>query len=67
MDWFTELYDFTSLPRLEGGVSVPPVLDARTRWVLEHVKKYPEPGKEEQQKYADEWVLVEGKDTLHFA
>ncbi|KAF2107995.1 putative dimethylaniline monooxygenase [Lophiotrema nucula] len=66
MAWFRELYEVAGLPRLEGEGRVPPVLDRRTRWAIENVRKYPEPGKDGGEGEEDGWVVVHGRDSLHF-
>lgn len=42
MEWFRWLFEFAGLPQLEGHGRCPPVLDSRTRWAIEHIKKYPD-------------------------
>ncbi|EME78128.1 uncharacterized protein MYCFIDRAFT_57535, partial [Pseudocercospora fijiensis CIRAD86] len=69
MDWFRWLYEFAGLPRIEGNGRCPPVLGERTRWAIEHVRKYPEGG--EQAVVEDEeadWTIVrrERNDALWF-
>lgn len=70
MDWLRFLYDLSGLPLLEGHGLYPPILGKKTRWAIEHVRKYPEPSKgEEEIKDVGDWVMVsssEEKDTLHF-
>ncbi|KAI9049658.1 hypothetical protein LZ554_006683 [Drepanopeziza brunnea f. sp. 'monogermtubi'] len=44
LSWLAELYDIAGLPRLTGEGRVPPVLGAKVRWAVEHLRKYPEPG-----------------------
>lgn len=59
------LFDIAGLPKLDGAGRYPPVLDARTRWAIENIKKYPEPKKEHRNGYV---VVSSGdvKDTLQF-
>ena len=72
LDWFGSLYRIAGLGLLTGEGRVPPVLRDEVRWAIEHLRKYPEPGKDEQS--SDEhdenaWVLVERaptKDLLAF-
>lgn len=76
--WLGELYGTAGLGLLTGEGRVPPVLDEEVRWAIEHLRKYPEPGKdgEEGSKKTressvdgnDDWVLVEKKkkDLLAF-
>ncbi|KAJ3456328.1 hypothetical protein MRS44_016351 [Fusarium solani] len=56
-------------------IGIPPALTKELVWAIEHLKKYPEPGKGREKKEveggdlgADEWVLVEEpvKDLLAF-
>jgi hypothetical protein len=60
------------LPRLGGEGRTPPVLGEEVRWAVEHLKKYPEPGKDrsrdEEVTEDEEWVVVkrERKDFLAF-
>jgi hypothetical protein len=73
MDWFRVLFEMSGLPMLEGWGRCPPVLGVKTRWAIEHVRKYPgcggKDGKEVVEKEG-EWVVVEsplqGRDSLHF-
>ncbi|KAH7127205.1 dimethylaniline monooxygenase (N-oxide forming) [Dendryphion nanum] len=66
--WIKYLYDLAGLPTLDGHGRCPPALDEKTRWAIEHVRKYPEPGKDEE--VEGDWVKVEnamgGRDSLHF-
>ncbi|KAJ5902333.1 hypothetical protein N7495_002861 [Penicillium taxi] len=60
------LFDISGLPTLDGAGRYPPVLDAKTRWAIQNIKKYPEPGKTREK---DGFVVVESselKDSLHF-
>lgn len=60
------LFDIAGLPTLDGAGKYPPVIDEKTRWAIENVKKYPEPHKQEEQ---DGFVVVRSaqtKDSLHF-
>ena len=68
MEWFQFLYDLAGLPLLEGPGRSPPVLDQKTRWAINHVRKYPEPGKDCSERDEADWIVVErsGKDLLHF-
>lgn len=70
MDWFRFLFEMSGLPVLEGWGRCPPVLGKDTRWALEHVRKYPEPGKDEKENVEADWVIVEPpqqeRDSLHF-
>jgi hypothetical protein len=72
MDWFRLLFEMSGLPILEGWGRYPPVLGAETRWAIEHVRKYPDPGKNGEKIDVDEgeWVIVESpeikRDSLHF-
>jgi hypothetical protein len=72
MDWFRYLFEFAGLPVLEGEGRCPPVLGMETRWAIEHVKKYPDPHKEDGEADVREgdWVFVgdmrKERDSLHF-
>ncbi|PSN73391.1 FAD/NAD(P)-binding domain-containing protein [Corynespora cassiicola Philippines] len=68
MEWFRYLYNLSGLPVLEGEGRFPPVLDANARWAYDHVKKYPEPGKDGCAQHDKEWVFVKRikKDSAHF-
>lgn len=81
MQYLEALYEIAGLPELGGDGLCPPILDAETRWALEHVRKYPEPGKDSRKadwpsssdkcvsQKADPWVVVESRDcvdSLHF-
>jgi len=67
MDWLRGLFELAGLPVLEGRGRYPPVLGDETRWAIEHLKKYPEPGSESQDEGG--WTIVgrgAGIDSLHF-
>lgn len=68
MEWFRYLYELSGLPLLEGKGRVPPVLDRKARWAYDHLKKYPEPGKDEESVGEEGWFVVERckKDSAHF-
>jgi hypothetical protein len=76
LDWLGSLYKIAGLGLLTGEGRVPPVLKDEVRWAIEHVRKYPEPGKETEvpgelgEKHnEDAWVMVERgpkKDLLAF-
>lgn len=70
LEYLRELYDIAGLPRIEGQGLTPPVLDEATRWAIEHVKKYPVPGDddEEDEEDAECAVVKRGhcRDSLHF-
>ena len=70
--WLQELYNIAGLPKLGGEGRTPPVLGEEVRWAVEHLRKYPEPGKDGN-KFEDvgengEWVIVRKnrKDLLAF-
>lgn len=70
MEWFRYLFELAGLPLLEGLGRCPPVLGERTRWAIEHVRKYPEPDKRVTE-VGDEsedasWEVVQTEDSLHF-
>ncbi|KAG4436193.1 hypothetical protein IFR05_008321 [Cadophora sp. M221] len=79
--WLGELYGIAGLGLLTGEGRVPPVLGEEVRWAIEHLRKYPEPGKDRvstegssqssrqsNDKDVSEWVLVnrKKKDLLAF-
>ena len=72
LDWLGSLYRIAGLGLLTGEGRVPPVLGDGVRWAIEHLRKYPEPGKDEKsndEQSEDAWVLVErtaAKDLLSF-
>ena len=73
MDWFRFLFELSGLPVLEGWGLCPPVLGEKARWTIEHVRKYPEPGKKPEKvdmQEDEEWVVVDPqqtqRDSLHF-
>ena len=71
MDWFRVLFEMSGLPVLEGWGRCPPVLGKETRWALENIRKYPEPGKDGVGDVIDgDWICVESaeqeRDSLHF-
>ena len=82
LEWLGELYTVAGLGLLTGDGRVPPVLGEEVRWAIEHLKKYPEPGKGDlkganenekssgNDKFGQDlsWVLVERKkkDLLAF-
>ncbi|OAG34483.1 hypothetical protein AYO21_11349 [Fonsecaea monophora] len=68
MDWLRGLFDLAGLPLLEDRGRCPPVLGDETRWAIEHLKKYPEPGNDSLEEEGD-WTIVSGgesRDSLHF-
>lgn len=73
MDWLRFLFELSGLPILEGSGRYLPILGEETRWAIEHVRKYPEPGqmKDETDEEMDgEWTVIKSaqpsKDRLHF-
>ncbi|KIW67514.1 hypothetical protein PV04_06758 [Phialophora macrospora] len=70
MDWLRGLYDLAGLPTLEGRGRYPPVLGDETRWAIDHLRKYAEPGKDScRETGVDGWTIVEpgaARDSLHF-
>ena len=64
MAYFKALYDIAGLPQLEDEGRCPPVLDEKTRWEIENIKKYPIPPKEKEM--AGGWLVVDSKDSLQF-
>jgi hypothetical protein len=72
MDWLRFLYNFSGLPALEGYGKSPPVLDSKTRWAIENVRKYPDHKGEDEKDAIDlqKWIVVpdrrKERDSLHF-
>jgi hypothetical protein len=78
-EWLGALYQIAGLGLLTGEGRVPPVLGSDLRWALEHIRKYPEPGKNDicsedvgslmDSDGDDTWVVVKKrhqKDLLAF-
>ena len=76
LGWLGDLYETAGLALLTGEGRVPPILGEEVRWAIEHLRKYPEPGKDKSrdapytgagnarengQQEDTNWVLVEGK------
>ncbi|KAI2634750.1 putative dimethylaniline monooxygenase [Hypomontagnella submonticulosa] len=72
--WLGELFKIAGLGTLRGEGRIPPPLTKEVVWAIEHVRKYPEPGKqkdgyggergshdrdEKRGNGGDEWVLVD--------
>jgi hypothetical protein len=74
MEWLEALFEWAGLGTLEGDGRVPPALTRDVIWAIEHVRKYPEPGKGDEKVKGDfldddgDWVVVKKvkKDLLHF-
>ena len=76
LNWLRFLFETSGLPVLEGLGRCPPVLEEKTRWAIEHIRKYPEPSRgwiaEEVEKEDGDWVVINNppqkakKDSLHF-
>ncbi|KAF2801886.1 FAD/NAD(P)-binding domain-containing protein [Mytilinidion resinicola] len=76
--WLRGLFEWAGLGTLEGEGRLPPALTKEVVWAIEHLRKYPEPGKggrdegdgegEGEGAGEDGWVVVTGakKDLLHF-
>ncbi|EFX01899.1 iron transport multicopper oxidase fet3 precursor [Grosmannia clavigera kw1407] len=71
------LFRLAGLPQLDGKGRIPPILDAKTRWAIENIRKYPlgdrkgsqDGSKDDGRPSTDErgWVVVEQKkDSLTF-
>lgn len=72
-EYLGRLYRMAGLGTLRGKGRVPPPLSDELVWAVEHVKKYPEPGKDTaedllEEEASGEWLLVEHakKDSLSF-
>ncbi|KAJ5921032.1 hypothetical protein N7466_009358 [Penicillium verhagenii] len=68
VQYLQALFDLAGLPRLDGSGRYPPVLDERTRWAIQNIKKYPEPKRKKDQDEDGYVVFSAGelKDSLHF-
>ncbi|KAI1378947.1 putative dimethylaniline monooxygenase [Hypoxylon crocopeplum] len=80
MEWLDGLFRIAGLGTLRGSGRIPPALTDELVWAIEHVRKYPEPGKGKESDTAvlmgndqsdnkdSEWVLVDRrrKDLLGF-
>ncbi|KAI1392150.1 putative dimethylaniline monooxygenase [Hypoxylon trugodes] len=73
LEWLGGLFDIAGLGTLRGEGRIPPALTQEIVWAIEHLRKYPEPGKgkdkdKEIEDKEAEWVLVdrEQKDLLAF-
>lgn len=78
LEYFDALFELAGLPLLSGEGRCPPVVDEATRWAVEHVRKYPVPGKsavgkeeqveEDENENEDGWTVVRPakKDALYF-
>ncbi|PVH71578.1 FAD/NAD(P)-binding domain-containing protein [Cadophora sp. DSE1049] len=63
LGWLGQLYGIAGLALLTGEGRVPPVLGEEVRWAIEHLRKYPEPGKDSE-KGSEETGKHEGDDRL---
>ncbi|KAK3335626.1 hypothetical protein B0T19DRAFT_407004 [Cercophora scortea] len=76
LGWIDGLFRIAGLGTLKGEGRVPPAIGEDVIWALEHLRKYPEPGKGEGDKKdgegreveADGWVVLgrKKKDSLAF-
>jgi Flavin-binding monooxygenase-like len=71
--WLGGLFAWAGLGTLEGDGRIPPPLTREVVWAIEHLRKYPEPGKETGMDVIlgdgeRDWVLIDEvkKDLLHF-
>jgi hypothetical protein len=55
-EWLGGLFGIAGLGTLTGDGRIPPVLGKDLIWAIEHIKKYPEPGKTETRMQAEEIV-----------
>lgn len=77
LDWLGSLYQIAGLGLLTGEGRVPPVLNDEMRWAIEHLRKYPESGRNgigntermevsadrKDEQHEEGWVLVERSST----
>ncbi|OCK73369.1 FAD/NAD(P)-binding domain-containing protein [Lepidopterella palustris CBS 459.81] len=77
MEWLRALFEWAGLRTLEGNGRIPPALTKDVIWAIEHLWKYPEPGKDSnyciqstlKDKDSDgDWVVLSkgSKDLLYF-
>jgi hypothetical protein len=70
LQYFKALFEIAGLPQLTGEGRSPPVFDEATRWAVEHIRKYPEPGDAFVNSDANDndWVVLRRseRDLLHF-
>ncbi|KAJ4244774.1 hypothetical protein NW762_014351 [Fusarium torreyae] len=72
--WLDGFFQIAGLGTLSGEGRIPPVLSKEMIWAIEHIRKYPEPGKDRHKgdgsivDKQDDWVLVDRstKDLLSF-
>jgi hypothetical protein len=66
LGWLGELYEIAGLGKLTGEGRTPPVLGEEVRWAIENLRKYPEPGKDKDEKGREnvEGESVSGEDRL---
>lgn len=67
------LFRLAGLPQLDGRGRTPPVLDAKTRWAIDNIRKYPLKGPKDDSKQSSSpvsehgWVVIgRKKDSLTF-
>ncbi|KAK5655467.1 hypothetical protein OQA88_5738 [Cercophora sp. LCS_1] len=71
-EWLGKLFDIAGLGTLKGEGMIPPALSEDLVWAIEHIRKYPEPGKdksnEQDAQGSEDWVMVPctTKDSLEF-
>ncbi|KAI1080161.1 putative dimethylaniline monooxygenase [Whalleya microplaca] len=58
--WLGFLFRVAGLGTLSGEGRIPPALSREVVWAVEHIKKYPEPGKGEGKKGEEEGIKEEG-------
>ena len=77
-EWLGGLFEIAGLGTLKGEGMIPPALGPELVWAIEHLKKYPEPGRRkvgeghsgkrvrEGASEDEDWVVVGDKDLLAF-
>ncbi|KAM5343617.1 hypothetical protein ACJ41O_012154 [Fusarium nematophilum] len=73
MGWLDGFFQIAGLGTLTGEGRIPPAMTKDLIWAIEHLRKYPEPGKgsegdNAEREDSDGWILVEEerKDLLAF-
>lgn len=76
-EWLGRLFRIAGLGTLKGEGRIPPALGEDVVWAIEHLRKYPEPGKkntrkngehdvigeQEEKEVDDGWVLLENSQA----
>lgn len=57
-EWLQRFFDMSALGTLTGDGRIPPVLGNELVWAIEHLRKYPEPGKGDVLEYSEQATSV---------